>query len=81
MNFATRSKNNENSVNRPVLLKETSKSEIIGRKSLEITTHLGTYRMGGAGFFGLLLDNLALSGGQCGAFWRGRKRQRTVIFA
>ena len=42
---------------KPVMLAQRAKSELIGRKILEITTHLGTYGMGGAGFFGLLLDN------------------------
>ena len=43
--------------NKPILLIEKIKSEIVGRKILEVTTSLGTYGMGGAGFFGLLLDN------------------------
>jgi hypothetical protein len=43
--------------NKPVLLRERTKSEIVGRKISGITTSLGTYGMGGAGFFGLLLDN------------------------
>ncbi|MEH0155415.1 hypothetical protein V6R21_14810 [Limibacter armeniacum] len=43
--------------NSPPLLKDISQNEIIGKKVLDITTHLGTYGMGGAGFFGMLLDN------------------------
>ena len=43
--------------NKPILLIEKVKSEIVGRKILKINAHLGTYGMGGAGFLGLLLDN------------------------
>lgn len=44
--------------NEPVSLKKTNKNKIIGRKITGFSTHLGTYGMGGAGFFGLLLDTL-----------------------
>lgn len=40
--------------NRPKMLVEQS---VIGQKIVGFCTHLGTYGMGGAGFFGLLLDN------------------------
>jgi hypothetical protein len=51
-------KENETLVfNKPVLLRDTLKENIIDRKLLGICTHLGTYGMGGPGFFGLLLDN------------------------
>ncbi len=43
--------------NRPTLLKNCKKKETIGLVVLELTTHLGNYGMGGAGFFGLLLSN------------------------
>ncbi len=43
--------------NRPRLLKDIPEQEIIGRKVLGISTNLGTYGMGGPGFFGLLLNN------------------------
>lgn len=43
--------------NRPVLLKDILKEKIIGKTILEINSHLGTYGMGGPGFFGLLLEN------------------------
>lgn len=43
--------------NRPTLLKDTPFEQLIGLKVLEISTHLGSYGMGGAGFFGLRLNN------------------------
>ena len=39
--------------NRPVLLTDKS---VVGRTITGFSTHLGTYGMGGPGFFGLLLD-------------------------
>ncbi len=43
--------------NRPTLLRDSIKEEITGRKIISVSTHLGTYGMGGAGFFGILLDH------------------------
>lgn len=43
--------------NRPTMVKDIAKQEIIGHKIIEVSTHLGTYGMGGPWFFGLLLDN------------------------
>jgi hypothetical protein len=43
--------------NRPTLLKNVSVDKLVGLEIREVVTHLGTYGMGGAGFFGLLLDN------------------------
>lgn len=43
--------------NRPNLLKNIPMEKLIGCEIREVSTHLGTYGMGGAGFFGLLLDN------------------------
>lgn len=44
--------------NRLVLLKEYDCKQLIGRRIWGYSTQLGDYGMGGAGFFGLLLDNL-----------------------
>ena len=43
--------------NRPNLLKNIQIDKLIGLEIKEVSTHLGTYGMGGAGFFGLLLEN------------------------
>lgn len=43
--------------NRPKLLREVAKKSIIGLEIIGYSSHLGTYGMGGAGFFGLLLSN------------------------
>ncbi len=43
--------------NRPALLKNISVNKIAGLEVKEVSTNLGTYGMGGAGFFGLLLNN------------------------
>ena len=43
--------------NRPTLLKNTPHDKLIGLEIKEVSTYLGTYGMGGAGFFGLLLSN------------------------
>lgn len=43
--------------NRPILLKDTLKEKITGKTILEINSRLGTYGMGGPGFFGLLLES------------------------
>ncbi|SNR14160.1 hypothetical protein [Tenacibaculum jejuense] len=42
---------------RPKLLKQKEKANIIGLKIIDFNSHLGTYGMGGPGFFGLLLSN------------------------
>ncbi|BDD07764.1 hypothetical protein FUAX_01960 [Fulvitalea axinellae] len=42
--------------NKPVLLNEMSKDQLINREVIDAVMHLGNYGMGGAGFFGLLLD-------------------------
>lgn len=42
--------------NRPTLLRNIETDKIIGRRVIDVTCYLGTYGMGGAGFFGLLLD-------------------------
>lgn len=43
--------------NRPALLKNTPTDKLIGLEITEFSTYLGTYGMGGAGFFGLLLND------------------------
>ncbi len=43
--------------NRPNLLKNIQIDKLIGLEIKEVSAHLGTYGMGGAGFFGLLLGN------------------------
>lgn len=43
--------------NEPVTLNMAAENKIIGRKIIGYSVNLGTYGMGGAGFFGLLLDN------------------------
>ncbi len=43
--------------NRPNFLKNIQIDNFIGLEIKEVSTHLGTYGMGGAGFFGLLLEN------------------------
>lgn len=43
--------------NRPTLLKDIPTDQILGLEVIGVSTHLGTYGMGGAGFFGLLLSN------------------------
>ena len=43
--------------NRPQLLKQVDKKNIVGLEIIDFSSHLGTYGMGGAGFFGLLLSN------------------------
>ncbi|MEN7551235.1 hypothetical protein AAG747_25175 [Rapidithrix thailandica] len=43
--------------NKPEFLSEIGKTSLLGRKITSINPHLGTYGMGGAGFFGFLLDN------------------------
>jgi hypothetical protein len=43
--------------NVPIFLKDIDESQITGRKIIGFSCNLGTYGMGGAGFFGLLLDN------------------------
>ncbi|KAB1153972.1 hypothetical protein F7018_15930 [Tenacibaculum aiptasiae] len=43
--------------NRPKLFKQTEKESLIDLEIIDFSTHLGTYGMGGAGFFGLLLSN------------------------
>lgn len=43
--------------NRPKLVKHIDKMNIIGLEIVDFSSHLGTYGMGGAGFFGLLLSN------------------------
>jgi uncharacterized protein YuzE len=50
-------KNEQLIFNRPKLIKEIDKTNIIGLEILDFSSHLGTYGMGGAGFFGLLLSN------------------------
>lgn len=43
--------------NRPTLLRNISVHKIIGLEVKGVSTNLGTYGMGGAGFFGILLSN------------------------
>ncbi len=43
--------------NRPNLLKNIPVDKLVGIEIREVSTVLGNYGMGGAGFFGLLLDN------------------------
>ena len=43
--------------NRPLKLSDIQKERILGLEVKGISTHLGTYGMGGAGFFGILLNN------------------------
>ena len=43
--------------NRPTLLRNVSIDKLTGLEVIGVSTHLGTYGMGGAGFFGLLLNN------------------------
>lgn len=43
--------------NKPILLKDISVDKLIGLEIKQISMCLGTYGMGGAGFFGLLLEN------------------------
>lgn len=43
--------------NRPLFLRDISFDRLVGVRIKGISTHLGTYGMGGPGFFGLLLDN------------------------
>ena len=44
--------------NKPVLMRDLPKKKLIGRQVTGVSTRLGTYGMGGPGFFGLLLDSL-----------------------
>lgn len=44
--------------NKPLLLREVTRNLLIGRKITGFSAYLGTYGMGGPGFFGFLLDNL-----------------------
>jgi len=51
-------KNDEQLIfNRPKLIREIDKTNIIGLEILDFSSYLGTYGMGGPGFFGLLLSN------------------------
>ncbi|GAB1858421.1 hypothetical protein MHTCC0001_32580 [Flavobacteriaceae bacterium MHTCC 0001] len=43
--------------NRPKLLKQVDKTTIIGLEIKDFSSNLGTYGMGGPGFFGVLLSN------------------------
>ncbi|OQP44648.1 hypothetical protein A4H97_09795 [Niastella yeongjuensis] len=43
--------------NKPILLRDTPVHQVIGLKVKDVVTYLGTYGMGGPGFFGLLLSN------------------------
>ena len=43
--------------NRPTLLRDTLIEKLVGLEIKKVSTNLGTYGMGGAGFCGLLLDN------------------------
>lgn len=43
--------------NRPILLKDVQKKEIIGRSITKVNTSLGSYGTGSPNFFGLLLDD------------------------
>lgn len=43
--------------NRPQYLNQIGKDEILGLEIIDFSSHLGTYGMGGAGFFGLELSN------------------------
>lgn len=50
-------KNEQLIFNRPTLLKQVHKKDIIGLEIINFNSHLGNYGMGGAGFFGLQLSN------------------------
>lgn len=42
--------------NKPESIAEVNPNRLIGRKITEIKNHVGTYGMGGPGYFGILLD-------------------------
>lgn len=43
--------------NKPESISEVNPARLIGRKITEIKDHVGTYGMGGPGYFGILLDD------------------------